>query len=108
MLEVVGVSRKIKFRLRIDTKLLSAATRVVARRRITVNEFGTEVMERGLKEETEEKMSTNRVVQLGKKAPAADDGRCESRSNPRGRDKPPPYKHTAVCERRILGGGGGI
>jgi hypothetical protein len=67
MFEGVNVSRKIKFRLRIDTKLLSAVNRVVARRSITLNEFVTEVMERALKEETEKGMAMQRVAQPRKK-----------------------------------------
>jgi len=56
-----------KFRLRIDTELLRAVNRVVARRGITVSAFIEEVMERILKEETGKEIVTKRILQPTKK-----------------------------------------
>jgi hypothetical protein len=62
------MSRKTKFRLRIDAKLLDAVKRIAARRGISVEAFVTEAFEQVFKEAAEKEVAANGVVQPRKKA----------------------------------------
>ena len=67
MEDVFTMSRKVKFRLRLDTRLLSAVNRIVEQRGITVDAFVTEVLLQVLKEGAEKEASTNPLVRSAKK-----------------------------------------
>ena len=56
------MGRKVKFRLRLDTKLLSVVNRIVEQRGTTVDSFVTEVLLQALKEGAEKEMSTNAFI----------------------------------------------
>jgi hypothetical protein len=61
------MSRKTKFRFRIDVKLLDAVKRIAARREISIENFVTEAFEQVFKEAAEKEVATKRVIQPRKK-----------------------------------------
>jgi hypothetical protein len=63
----ITMSRKTKFRLRIDVKLLDAVKGIAARRGISVDAFVTEAFEQVFKEAAQKEAATNGVVYPKKK-----------------------------------------
>ena len=62
MWAVFIMGRKVKFRLRLDTKLLSVVNRIVEQSGTTIDAFVTEVLLQVLKEGAEKEMSTNAFI----------------------------------------------